>query len=154
MKKVLFLVTVGLLPVCASAQISAAAWGQLAGNGVRIATRKHNSNATAAKSEAPVTHFRAGNKSIPQKRTPEDQIRGRAAEDIKTLEGFLTAAQQAYARPDEKNVCPDPSLAQVLINNIKQLQPKWSVVPYQQELAFYAQEQKRRQQAEVGSVTP
>jgi hypothetical protein len=153
-KKVLFLVAAGLLPLCASAQLTVGGFTHLASAGVGLATRKHNPKAGTNKPDATVAHFRAGNKSIPQKRTPEDQIRGRAAEDIKTLEGFLTAAQQAYARPDDKNVCPDPSLAQVLINNIKQLQPKWSVVPYQQELAFYVQEQKRRQQAEVGSVAP
>ncbi|GGF21281.1 hypothetical protein [Hymenobacter cavernae] len=114
----------------------------------------HNSKARSAKPDATVTHFRAGNKSIPQKRTPENEIRGRAAEDIKTLEGFLAAAQTAYIRPEEKNVCPDPSLAQALINNIKKLQPSWSVIPYQQELGFYIQEQKRRQQPDPATVTP
>ncbi|OUJ72876.1 hypothetical protein BXP70_16345 [Hymenobacter crusticola] len=134
--------------------MSVGGFTHLASAGVSMATRKHNPKASSNKPDATVTHFRAGNKSIPQKRTPEDQIRGRAAEDIKTLEGFLTAAQEAYARPEEKNVCHDPSLAQALIANIKKLQPSWSVVPYQQELAFYVQEQKRRQQPEPGSVTP
>lgn len=153
MKKATFFLLAGLLPGYVSAQIPAAAIGRLVGHGVGAAVSKRNPAGPNAP-DATVTHFQVGDKSIPQKRTPENQIRGRAAEDIKTLEGFLTAAQEAYARPEEKNVCPDPSLAQVLINNIKQLQSKWDVTPYEQELAFYTQEQKRRQQPEPANVAP
>ncbi|SMB97899.1 hypothetical protein SAMN00120144_2265 [Hymenobacter roseosalivarius DSM 11622] len=73
-------------------------------------------------------------------------MHGPAAEDTTNLETFLIAAHDADAHPDELNVCPNAALAQTFLGNIRQLQPKWNVVQYHQEMAFYVQEHKRCQQ--------
>jgi hypothetical protein len=152
MKKNVLLLAIGLLPLGAAAQMSVANYVTGGANAVLLAKRLHNSN--KAKAEAPLAHFRVGNRSIPQKRTPPDQIHGRANDEIKTVEEFLSSAQAAYARPEDKMVCANPSVARMLIANIKKVQPTWNVVPYQQELAFYEQEHKRRQLAVATTPEP
>jgi hypothetical protein len=146
MKKHLLLFSVFLLPLGAAAQFPFATVGSTFARAA-LASK-------AGKQPVPVAHFQAGNESIPQKRTPAKQVHGAAAEEIKALEGFLEAAQTAYARSEEKSICPNSALAQTLIDQIKKAQSKWDVTPYEQELAFYQQEQQRRQQPAAGSVTP
>ncbi|MBW3128195.1 MULTISPECIES: hypothetical protein [Hymenobacter] len=149
MKKPLLFLTLAFLPFVTKAQ-SAVAIGRLIGSGVVLATRTKSKAAHKAdKAAATTTHFKAGSQSIPQKRTPPNQVQGKAKEDIQTLESFLTSCQQAYARPEEKTICLTPDFARTLIQNIHKVQPTWNVQPYKLELAFYEQEQQRRQQPPV-----
>jgi len=146
MKKLLLLFAVALFPMGIQAQ-SAVAIGRLVGSGIVLATRTRSNTAHKTTKPAPSpAHFQAGTKSIPQQRTPANKVTGKAKEDIQTLESLLTACYQAYTRPEEQTICQNTTLPYALIQNIHKIQPTWNVQPYKLELAFYEQEQQRRQQ--------
>ncbi|TYZ06200.1 hypothetical protein FY528_18865 [Hymenobacter lutimineralis] len=146
MKKSLLICGLLLLPALSMAQANLVHGVSALTN---AALRKKNTAhrpASHGKKEV-VKHFRAGNKSIPQKRTPAAYLDGPAASTISGVEGFLDATYKAYKNPQESNICANSALVTSMINSIEAAEPKWNTAPYKAELAFYEQEHKRRQQA-------
>jgi hypothetical protein len=142
MKKQLLIWVACLLPLCAAAQFPFVPTAGLVLNGAQAGAKalKNRGN----KPGEFVTYFHVGTDSVAQKRTPENKLRGDASINIRQLEAYLTRVYVLYQQPQVESICPDAQNGAAMIRTVRQLQQKWDVVPYEQELAFYQQQHQRR----------
>jgi hypothetical protein len=88
-------------------------------------------------------------------RSPKEQLGIIGGDQIGYLEKQLDNCHTALLADSTSPVCSASQAAQLQATQktIKQLQPKWPMQPYAEEVSFYLAEEARRQQA-AGAPTP
>ncbi|TGE22698.1 hypothetical protein [Hymenobacter metallicola] len=141
MKKHLLFCLICFLPHMVAAQFPIGSAALLLVNGAQAGSKALKNRAN--KPGEFVTYFRVGQDSIASKRTPENKLRGAASTDIQELEHYLAAANAKYRQP-EQEFSFDNATSSLYIQRIRTQQPKWDVLPYEQEAQFYTQQSRAR----------
>lgn len=115
------------------------------------AARQAATQPAAAATSAP-----AARPELQPQRTAADQLPKKGAEQITALEAQLEQCRAALLASPTGAVCtPEQRTAiQQAAVSVARANPGWSLQPYQQEMAFYAAEDARRQQAAAPAATP
>ena len=156
------------LLLCVSVQL-VQAQSSLLINGMRgaasaasLAARKSKANAhkkATAVSEAatqssagrptPVTPFTYKGQEVSRQRTAAGTLKGKGAEQIMALEAALEQSHQALLADSVQPFLTAPQTEAIMLaaRQAAAARPSWNYSAYQQELAFYQEEEARRQQA-------
>lgn len=156
------------LLLCASVQL-AQAQSSLLINGLRgatsaatLAARKSKANAhkkanaapeaatpSSVGRSAPVTPFTYQGQQVSRQRTVAGRLKSKGVDQIMALEAALEQSHQALLADSVHPFLTTPQTEAIMLaaRQAAAARPNWNYAAYQQELAFYQQEDARRQQA-------
>jgi hypothetical protein len=159
--KYLFTVLLVALGVQAQAQIGLLMAGSRAATSAAslAARQKQAAKKTTAAKDAPgaatpelgrgVTALTYHGQVIPCKRTDAASFKGKGGPEIQALESLLEERRQALLADSTASVLSAPQAAAIeqASRQAVAARPDWNYAPYRKELAFYQQEELRRQPA-------
>ncbi|MBT9392431.1 hypothetical protein KLP40_04580 [Hymenobacter sp. NST-14] len=98
---------------------------------------------------APVTPFTYQGQVVSRQRTAAGTLKGKGVEQIMALEAALEQSHQALLADSVQPFLPATQTEAIMqaAREAAAARPGWNYAAYQQELAFYQQEDARRQQA-------
>ncbi|TGE13892.1 hypothetical protein [Hymenobacter elongatus] len=96
-----------------------------------------------------VTPFTYHGQAVSRQRTAADKLKGKGATEILALEASLEQSHAALLADSVSSFLPTAHYDAIVAAARKAAatRPGWDYSPYQQELAFYQQEEARRQKA-------
>ncbi|GEM_PF-1312207 len=119
----------------------------------QLAAQQANAAKATATSANQMTQLAATGATAPQelvmRRTATDQLPKQATAEITSLEAQLEQCHAAMLASPTGTVCTAEQRAAIqrAAVSVARAKPGWDLQPYQQEMAFYAAEDARRQQA-------